>query len=349
MSTDITVRELTEQEATRWDSIVARFKNRRVFHRYSWIRSIEAFSGAKPLFLVIERHGDIVGCFPGFIVRVGPLKLFCSPREGWQTGSMGPLFHPEAVSSQLVVGTAVEYLERQHRVHYVELVSQDLEPLDMQGLGFEGHPLFTHRAPLFPGDEEKALKTLKAKTRNQLRKAIKQGLVAEIETEESFVDEFYDQIREVFTRRGNAVPFSRERVLQLYRHMRASGNLLAVSVRMPEDRTCAATGLYLLDGNEMYLWGWTHRTEYGWYCPTELLTWTAIRKAMDAGCATFDMAGGGGAKKKFGAMPDEAGYRWIRTKYAWLKKLRAQAKSLYRWQQSLRGRLTPTRRAPSKD
>lgn len=349
MPTDVTVRELSDRASTDWDDIVARFESRRVFHSRGWMRSIEAFSGARPLFLVIEKAGDIVGCFPGFIVKVGPLKLFCSPREGWQTGSMGPLFDSEAISARAVVGATVEYLETRHGVHYIEFVSHELGTSDMQSLGFEGRRLFTYRAPLFPGDEEKALKALKPKARNKLRKAIKQGLVAEIETGESFVDEFYDQLTEVFTRGGKAVPFSRERVLQLFRHMQASGNLLAVSVRMPEDGPCAATGVYLLGGNELYLWGWTHRTEFGWYCPSELLTWTAIRQAMDAGCTTFDMAGGGDAKKKFGAVPDETAYRWIRTKYPWLVRLRAGAKRLYRWQQSLRGRLTRAKQRSGGD
>lgn len=224
-------------------------------------------------------------------------------------------------------------------MHVVEIVSAGLDHAIMSQQGFLGQPLFTYRVPLFPNEPERMMRNIKSKTRNQLRKAIKLGLTARVESDESFVDEFYDQVVQVFARRGKAVSFSRDRVVTLFRHMHGTGRLLPIGVYGPEGQTCMATGMFLIDGRELYLWMWAHRTEFRWYCPTELLTWTAMRIAAEAGCTTFDMAGGGDAKEKFGAIPDERVYRWIWVRYAWLIALRDLARRAFKWQQSVRGRL----------
>jgi hypothetical protein len=101
--------------------------------------------------------------------------------------------------------------------------------------------------------------------------------------------------------------------------------------------------MFMIEGRELSFWGWTHKAQYRWYCPSELLIWTAIEKASEAGCVTFDMAGGGDAKLKFGAVPDESTYRWVRSRYRWLGRLRDWAKKGYRLQQALRGSMAQKR------
>ena len=336
----VVVREAAPREAEAWDELVARFDNYRIFHKTVWLRYVESFSGARAVRLVFERDGRVVGCLPGFLLRKGLLlRVFASPLVGWQTESMGPLFDAARVSPREICAALVPFLKSRYGVHHVEMTSAHLDGGVMTELGFRGRQFSTYRVPLFPGDEERALKNIKAKTRNQLRKAIKLGLVAHVEEEESFVAEFYDQIREVFARRGKAVPFREDRVLKCFRHLKAAGNLLAVSVRLPGGGRCIATGLFMRDGRELHLWGWAHRTEFRWHCPVELLTWTAMRRGMEAGCTTLDLAGGGDAKLKFGALADETLCEWTWSRYAWLARARDLAERAYRWQQSARGRL----------
>ena len=121
--------------------------------------------------------------------------------------------------------------------------------------------------------------------------------------------------------------------------MKESGNLLAVSIRKPDDGTCIATGVFLVEAQELCLWSWTHRSQYARYHPIELLTWTAMQKGMEAGCTTFDMGGGGQAKPKFGAFPDRTVHRWMWSRYEGLFWLRELARRTFRWQQSVRGAL----------
>jgi hypothetical protein len=338
----VSLREASTAEIEAWDELVTRFDNYRIFHKRAWMRSIAGFARAKPLYLVFERGGEIAACMPGFLVKVGLLRIYGSPLVGWQTESMGPVFDPNRVSSGELFSALIPYLEKHHRVHHIELAGINIDQEAMMELGFKGERLFTYRVPLYPGDPQRALAGFKRNTRNQLRKAIKLGLTAAIETEEAFVEEFYSQAKEVFEGGGKVIPFSQDRVLQCFRHMRESGNLLAISVRLP-DGAIAATGIFMIEGRELSFWGWTHRTQYRWYCPSELLIWTAIEKGAEAGCVTFDMAGGGDAKLKFGAVPDESTYRWVRSRYRWLGRLREQARKVYRWQQALRGGIAQRR------
>ncbi len=339
ISRGVVVREATLAEILNWDEMIVRFANYRIFHKSSWIRSVEAFSGARALWLIFEKDGEIVACLPGFLVKIAFLKLFGSPLEGWQTESMGPVFHRDRVSNLELFTALIPFLEKGYGVHHIELASPDLEHDAMRSLGFQGERLFTYRVALFPRQEECTMKNMKKDTRTQLRKALRLGLTANIVSAESFVDEFYDQMKEVFARRGKTVPLSRNRALQCFRYMKASRNLLAIAINLPENGTCIAAGIFLIEGQELIFWGWTHRVRYRWYCPSELLLWTAMKKGMEAGCVTFDMAGGGGAKVKFGAVPDESTYRWIRSRYKWLVSLRRAAKTAYRWQQSFRGKI----------
>ena len=333
------IRNATQEEIEGWDELVDGFRNCRVFHRRSWIRSIESFSGAKPLYLIFSSGEEVVGLLPGFIRKIGPLRIFGSPIEGWQTDSMGPVFDTERISTRDLLAGLIQFLEDNYGVHQIELASPDLDADAMSKFGFEGKCLTTCRIALYPGSEERTLKNMRAKTRNQLRKAMKLGLVAKVTNGDSFVEEAFDQIKEVFTRRGHAVPYSKKRFRDCVEHAKDGGKLLGISIFLPDGSVNIATGVFLIDGQEVNLWQWAHRTAYRWYCPTELLLWTAMQKGMEAGCVTLDMSGRGKSKEKFGGVLDTRNYRWIRSRYGWLSALRDRARKAYRLQQSLRGRL----------
>lgn len=338
----VIVRAATPSERRDWDQLVARFPNCRIVHTVAWIEWLEACGCGTPLFLVFERAGEVVGAIPGLLVRLGLLRLYGSPLPGWQTPAMGPVFNPAQVSTDDLVGVLVPYLERRHRVHHVELLSGDLDAVAMQTLGFRGEAVPTYRARLYPGDEARMMKALKDSARRNIRRAAKLGLVARIEDDEAIAAEHYAQLEEVFVRGGNTVSFGPTRALEFFRRMRSAGKLLAVSVYSPE-HVNIATGLFTIEGRELLLWSWAHRTAHRWFRPTELLTWTVMTRAMAAGCDTFDFMGLGDFKTKFGAELDVTKYRWVRSRYRWLARAREFAERGYRWQQSVRGRIARVR------
>jgi CelD/BcsL family acetyltransferase involved in cellulose biosynthesis len=338
-SAALQVREISAEELLQWDDLVRRFGNHRVVHTMAWIRSLEASGLGRPHFLVFEKQGEIVGCLPGMLSEVGPFRLFGSPPPSSQSVSMGPAFDEQRVSTAELMEVTVPYLERRLGIHHIEIMSPDLDPGSMLSLGFRGEPWPTYRASLFPHDEARTLKAMKENARRNVSRGIKLGLTVRFESDESFVDEHYAQIREVYVRGGNVVNFGRQRVQECFRHLKEAGSLVAVSVYLPDGTTSIATGMFTIEGKELLLWAWAHRAKYRWHRPTELMTWTVIQRALAAGCDTFDLMGLGEFKTKFGAVLDERKYRWVRSRYRWLGHMRDLAASGLHWQQAIRGRI----------
>ncbi len=334
-----TIREATPQESTAWNEIVGRFRHRRIFHTSQWIRSLENCTGGQALRLVFESDdGGIVGCLPGLVITKGPMRIFGSPMPGWQTSAIGPLFDESRISPETIVSLLVPHLERVHSVHHIEIVSNRLSGPAMTDAGFAARPEYTYRAELFPGDENRNLKGMKPSARRNIRRGSELGLEVRLTDESGFADEVYDQITEVFLRGGNVVPFGPERIAEFISKMRDAGSLLAAGVYLPDKKTCIATALATVYADELALWSWTHRTEHRWYRPTEMMTWELMRRAMSAGCTTFDLMGRGEFKRKFGARMVTDKTRWIRSRYAWMTPARDIAERLYRFQQRVRGR-----------
>jgi CelD/BcsL family acetyltransferase involved in cellulose biosynthesis len=333
------LREASSEEAAGWDALVRRFANHRVVHTLAWIRSLEGSGFGRPRFLLLEKNGEIVGCLPGLVAEMGPLRLFGSPPPASQTASMGPAFDEQRVGTAELMDAVIPYLERRLGIHHMEIMSPDLDPAAMLAVGFRAESWPTYRVRLVPGDEARALKGLKDSARRNVARGKKLGLIVRFEQEESFVDEHYAQVKEVYVRGGHAINFDRRRVLECFRRTRDAGSLIAVSVYLPDGRTSIATGIFTIEGTELLLWTWAHRAEFRWYRPTELMTWSVMQKAIAAGCDSFDLMGLGDFKTKFGAERDDRKYRWVRSRYRWLGRMRDLAATGMHWQMAVRGRV----------
>jgi CelD/BcsL family acetyltransferase involved in cellulose biosynthesis len=335
----IRLRPATPAELAQWDALVRGFANHRVVHLRAWIEFLAAAGCGRPLYLVAERDGQLVAAVPGLLTRLGGFTLYGSPLPGWQTVSLGPAFDPARVAAADLCRSLITLLERVHGVVHVELVSSDLDGAAMTALGFEGEMVPTYRLALHPDDEARNFRELKDSARRNVKRAIKLGLTVRIEHDEAFVDEHYTQLKEVYVRGGNVITFDKDRVLQCFRYLRDAGRLIAASVLLPDGETRIASGMFFIEGRELLLWTWAHRTTARWYRPTELMTWTVMQQALAAGCDTFDFMGLGEFKAKFGAELDTTKWRWRRSRYRWLSVARRFAERGYRWQQAVRGRV----------
>jgi hypothetical protein len=335
----VRVREGTGAELEAWDSLVAGFPGHRVVHTRAWVASLEDAGFGRPLYLVCERAGQVVACFPGLLKSVGPLRLFGSPLPGWQSSSMGPAFDPDRVSTEAIFSAVLPYLRERWGVHHVEVLHHNLDGAAMNALGFRGEPVLTFRAPLVPGDAETTFRGLASNARRNIRRAERLGLTPRFETDDAFADEHYAQLRQVYAHGGYVIPFGPERVRGCFRRLRDAGRLLAIAVYLPDGRTNVASGMFTIEGGELLLWTWAHHPAYRWYRATELMTWTVMREAVARGCRTFDLMGGGDFKAKFGARPDTSKRRWVWSRYAWLGPARALAQQAFLVQQALRGRV----------
>ena len=338
MTNPLRVREATAAELSNWDALVRRFPNHRLPHTRAWLDALAATGCGEPLYLVLEDDRGIVGMLPGLVRQLGRWRLFGSPLAGWQTVSLGPAFDGERFDTAAFASAVVSYLETEHDVDHIELLHLGLDPAGMRAAGFQGETVATYRASLFPGDVPRTFKQLKDSARRNVKRARRLGLVVRFEDDERFVEEHYSQVQEVYRRGGYTVPFGKQRVLEFFRRLKASGNLVAVSVYLPGGRISIATGLFAIEGKELLLWMWAHRGHYRWYRPTELMTWAVMEEAVRRGCETLDFMGRGPFKAKFGADVDETKIRWLRGRNRWLMRAREVAKTAFYWQQGAVGR-----------
>ena len=299
------------------------------------MKSVQAYTGSKPILLIGKNENSIVVCFPGYIVNYFGFKLFVSPREGWQIDSMGPLFADSEFDQIKIIDELIAYLFTYQKIAYIEFTTNLLDKDPFSQYEQFRKEVFTYHVQLFPENKEQVLKNFDKKTRNQLRKAIKLGLVAMVDRSDEFAVEFYNQIKQVFEGRYRYLVFSFKRVKSLHYGMRESENYLPISIYMPDGKTCIATGIFLVYRNELTLWGWAHRKEYRWYCPTELLVWKAMEIAMERGCTQFDLSGGGEYKLNFGAKPYHGYYRYFYSKYKIITQLRLILGKMYRSKQRI--------------
>jgi hypothetical protein len=123
------IREASPAELRTWDDLVRRFANYRIAHTRGWVRSLEESTGGRPLYLLFEKDGEVVGCLPGLVICWGLLHLFGSPLPGWQTTSMGPAFDPQRLSTRELITTLIPYLQERHRI------AAGCDTFDLMGLG----------------------------------------------------------------------------------------------------------------------------------------------------------------------------------------------------------------------
>ena len=171
--------------------------------------------------------------------------------------------------------------------------------------------------------------------RRCIRKAEKSGVTVEIATDDTFAEEYYDQLKEVFARQRLVPTYPVERVRALVRHVLPTGNLLLLRAKDGGGR-CIATGIFPAFNDTMYFWGGASRTEFRQLRPNEAIQWFAMRHWKSRGVAKYDMGGGGDYKEKYGGR--EIAVPWIRqSRNGLLALMRDAARWAFDLRQRLRG------------
>ncbi len=182
-----------------------------------------------------------------------------------------------------------------------------------------------------------------------IRKAEKKGVTIEEAQDDDFVEEYYQQLQDVFKKQSLVPTYGKERVRDLILSLSASGNLLLLKARDP-NRQCIATGIFLAGNGTMYFWGGASWRAGQHYRPNETIHWYAMKYWKARGMRRYDM-GGGEYKGKFGGKRIEVPWIW-KSKYPGLRHCRNLIKQIVRWRQIALGRVgyfwtTKKRRAAS--
>ncbi len=314
--------------------------DRTVGQTKEWCEFIADTQCGELVVLEVLRDQATVGWFTGLIVKKFGLRMLGSPFPGWTTSYMG--FNLQAgVERGDIFPSLFEYAFRELKCAHVELMDRHLDLSVVKKLGIK-HRIFRGYEIDLTQDEDTLFDAMDSSCRRCIRKAEKSGVTVEVATDDSFADEYYDQLNEVFARQRLVPTYPVERVRALVRHVLPSGHLLLLRAKDSDGR-CIASGIFPAFNDTMYFWGGASRTEYRHLRPNEAIQWYAMRHWKSLGITKYDMGGGGEYKEKYGGR--EIAVPWVRqSRNGLLAALREAA----RWSFDLRQRIRGMGKSASK-
>ena len=285
---------LTAEQIARWDSLIAEFPHRSVFHRQAWFNCLVEMQDAEWKYWAVTDHGRTVGYFSAGIICRGPFRILGSPLRTWRTNHIGPLLE-EGADRQAFV-KALDELAKEERLAMIEIEYPGMPHAAYEEASFICHQTWTNQLPLSP-DHESMLRRASRGRRYGIRRA--QRCELEVFDCENAAFLVHDQLSRTLQTKGAVCPFPKEFPESIVRHLKPLGLVYSLGVRNPQGETVAA-GLFPKDNGTVYLWECSSEMRGRSRHPNDLLHWGLICRAADDGLGVYDMSGYGRFNHSFG-------------------------------------------------
>jgi hypothetical protein len=279
-----------------WDAAIAGLSWRHFYHSGVWIEFICRTQRVTPWFYRIVDDARAIGYLPGFLMRKWTVPIYGSPFPGWTTPYLGPVVLPGVEVGELF--RAIAGRLAQDRFWHAELRHDELGGVPALDAGFIPLPGRTYIAEIAP-DPEAILASYSKSARKAVHRAQRDGLTVEFTTDPSFIETYYEELREVFTKSRMNPTYPKERVEILWRLLMPTGRMLAA--RVVQDGKCIATRIDFCGERCMHSFGSASSLHDLKSFPNELARFHVMCEAATRGLRKYDMSGGGEYKAKFNA------------------------------------------------
>ncbi len=273
---------LDDKDEHVWDDLVASFETGTVFHTLAWMRVVEKLHHAEMMPFGIFDGSDLVGVFPLFRARRGPLTVLASPLGG--VGYGGPLVdrsYYNAVIDQL------DSVLTRYNTDYIEFRSLD-SLASFADAGYTVREFHTIVVSL-----EQTLEQLWANAKGVCRTAVRRARKSDVEIVEakdkSFLHVYYDMAVDTYAKSNRPPPHSREDYGAVWDILRPYGRL-KVLLAQHEGRVIAGA-IFLRFHDRLYYWDGAAYRAYYRLRPNNLLHWTLIEWGASNGLREYDMLG----------------------------------------------------------
>ena len=161
---------------------------------------------AKRHFIGLYDQSKIMGVWPAYIIRKGPIKILGAPLRGWFTPWLDPEFSREILDSEIgplsrKATYAFDRYADQKGFDYIECASRFLNDSDMRQLHYE--PLKKATAILdISRNPDDLIKTFSKTCQKRIKRAIKQGCTVKDISAIDFVPELWRMTLEVYAKNG---------------------------------------------------------------------------------------------------------------------------------------------------
>lgn len=303
------------------------FEKKTVFTTLPWLNFVMQDSKVTDFILrICNDKGNFVGYFTGFITKKFGVKILGSPFAGWSTCFMG-LDLVDYTDKCQILREVVRFARKTEKISYAEIVDRNISVLEAKHNKLKVSLVNTLQLDINK-DNDGLFKQMKTDCRNFIRQFERRGASLEIANpDDSFAEEYYNQLIDVFAKQGMKPTYSLEKVKCLLRNLSNSDEVLCLRVRNPEGESIA-TSLFFGYNKTFFFWGGASYRSQQSYRPNEYMIWTAMQYWRERGCDTFDMVGVRDYKKKFGSTVES--YARITFSYIpFLNLARNIAKKLY--------------------
>ena len=285
-----------------WDEFIAKFDTKSLFHESCWLDHIvTSTEDYQDRYYVIEDNSAVVGYLCAIVSKRLCFSLMGSPMGGTGTNYMGPVVNRNVNQRRLV--EAITAMNKSERIAHFEMCSELWDESILKDAGFDAHVRFTNKFDI-PENEEEAFQNFSSSCRNKIRKAQKNGLVAEVVEDDSIVDDYFTQLKEVFGKQGMDVPYSKSRIAALLTRLREKNRI--IPIRVTQNGETLATGFFPHCDRVMYAWGYASFLRCQKLAPNDLMISKAIKVAIDKNLREFNFCGGKSPfKSKFGGQDVE--------------------------------------------
>jgi CelD/BcsL family acetyltransferase involved in cellulose biosynthesis len=307
-----------------WEQLLDRFPQHTVFHTLPWLTSI--LEVHKPQLRLVRADADeeCVAVWPVFATRKGPLHIVGSPLPGWSTAYLGPLFIENCDEHRAIDAMLNSDLVRRNSYFACKSINFGQRPVDLSPFGFENVLDFeTYCLDLTVGHDA-LWQNLKSECRTQIRKGQKMGVEIAYETDDSFLDQYWEMSVETFANTHIQPMFTRPFLQEMWKRLSEVDRVRGISAWHKGERI--ASLILPLDNHTMYYWSGASYLRCRGIPANNLLHWEAIQEANRLGLQRYDfistLGGAGRFKRTFGPELVHSATHWERTSSRLVKALR---------------------------
>ncbi len=273
-----------------WDALVDRSAHREIYQRSAWLRLLVRSFGLTLARPALEVEGKLVAGLPLVMRRRGPFLLAGSPLHDVATPQIGPVLQEERYLAQLL--DAVDEWQTGHRVAFTEIFFPTaIADEVLRSRGYSITPSRTLHLCLGGADVDSVWRGFEGRCRTAIRKAERSGVQIRRESDRSFVTDYLRMAQDVYARQGAVPLIPRSFYEDLWTTYAASGAVQVLSAL--HDGRVVASAVFLSGEGYLYYQDGVSCGAGNALGANNLIQWTVIRWALEAGIQIYDMAGSG--------------------------------------------------------
>jgi lipid II:glycine glycyltransferase (peptidoglycan interpeptide bridge formation enzyme) len=221
---DIEVRIAENEELKTWNALVEASPYGTIFHTLDWLRIAEKHTNSKLYPLIGMKGEKVVGVFPIFYKKKGPLKMVFSPPPKTGMPYLGPvllsydMLKQEKKESVIIdFYTEVDkFIHDNFKPHYIhfKLPPGLIDCRPFKWLGYQAKPVYCYLLDISVGLSELEAK-FSIQARRNVKKAEKDGLRAELGSKEELMI-LYNMLYDRYAKQERNIPISKGYLLDVF-------------------------------------------------------------------------------------------------------------------------------------